>query len=134
MSIWADSKKIETLCRTTVKPVYNRQPWDPKKAAVWKRCLIKLIFKLVVVDSNWQLFTGGLCSQVVVNLGLTVYRTSIGRYPYPFVHPCGLEKSFLICWSHLKLSENSRSVCWGNLNCKTLSSGPIGFWSWCNDV
>jgi hypothetical protein len=56
----------------TVKPVYNGHPWDLKKVAVWKRCLIKLRFKLAVLVSNWPLLTGGRYSQVVVNSGLTV--------------------------------------------------------------
>jgi hypothetical protein len=56
-----------------VKPVYSGRPWDLKKAAVWQRCLIKLRFRLVVDDSNWPLFTGGCCSQVIVKSGLTVH-------------------------------------------------------------
>ncbi len=56
----------------TVIPVYNNHPWYLKKAAVWHRCLIKLRFRLVVDDSNWPLWTGGRCSQVVVKSGLTV--------------------------------------------------------------
>jgi hypothetical protein len=60
-----------------VKPVYNDHPWDLKKVAVGQRCLIKLIFRLAVDDSNWPLSTGGPCSQVVVKSGLTVlgYKT-----------------------------------------------------------
>ncbi len=56
----------------TVKPVYNGHPLDQKKAAVWQRCLIKLRFRLAVDYSNWLLLTGGRCSQMVVNSGLTV--------------------------------------------------------------
>ncbi len=48
-------------------------PWDLKKVAAWKRCLIKLRFKLAVNVSNWPLLTGSRYSQVAVNSGLTVY-------------------------------------------------------------
>jgi hypothetical protein len=58
----------------TVKPVYNGHPWDLKKVAVWKRCLIKLIFNMVVNVLNWPLLTGGCYSQVVVNSGLTLHQ------------------------------------------------------------
>ncbi len=57
----------------TVKPVNNGHPWDLEKVAVWKRCLIKLRFRLVVDDSNWPLLTGGRYSEVVIRTGLTVY-------------------------------------------------------------
>jgi hypothetical protein len=52
--------------------VYNGHPWDMKKAAVRKRCLIKLRFRLVVDDSNWLLLTGGCYTEVVVKAGLAV--------------------------------------------------------------
>jgi len=39
----------------TFKPVYNGHSWDLKKVAVWKMCLIKLIFRQVVDELNWPL-------------------------------------------------------------------------------
>jgi hypothetical protein len=52
--------------------VYSSHPWDMKKAAVRKRCLIKLRFRLVVDKSNWLLLTGGCYTEVVVKAGLAV--------------------------------------------------------------
>jgi hypothetical protein len=59
--------------------VYNGHPWDLKKVAVLKRCLIKLRFKLAFLVSNWPLLTGGRYSQVVVNSGLTVYIKEVSK-------------------------------------------------------
>ncbi len=56
----------------TAKPEYNGHPWDLKKVAVWKRCLIKVIIRLVVDESKRPLLTGGHYSQVFVKSGLTV--------------------------------------------------------------
>ncbi len=60
-------------CKTfSVKPVYNGHPWNLKKVAVWKRCLIKLRFRLVINEINWPLLTGGRYSKVVIKSGVTV--------------------------------------------------------------
>ncbi len=50
----------------------QRPPLGPEKVSVWKRCLIKLRFRLVIDETNWLLFTGGRYSQVVIKSGLTV--------------------------------------------------------------
>ncbi len=70
-----------------VKPVYNGHPWDLKKVAAWKRCVIKLRFRLVVNETNWPLLTGGRYSQVVIKSGLTVlpFVLSLGPRFYFFV-------------------------------------------------
>jgi hypothetical protein len=65
-------QNFKILIVSTVKPVYNGRPSNLKKVAVWQRCLIKLRLRLVVDNSNWPLLTGGRCSQVVVQSGLTV--------------------------------------------------------------
>jgi hypothetical protein len=62
---------------STVKPVYNGNPWDLKKVAVLKRLLIKLKFRLVVDDSNWPLLTGDRYSEVVVKTGLTIIESCL---------------------------------------------------------
>ncbi len=63
---------IELCKEGKVKPLNNGHPWDLRKVAVGKRCLIKLRFYLAVGVYNWPLLTGGRYSQVVVNSGLTV--------------------------------------------------------------
>jgi hypothetical protein len=68
-----DIFEVSIHFRHTVKPVNNGHPWDLKKVAVWKRCLIKLRFILVVNETNLPLLTGGRYSQVVVKSGLTVF-------------------------------------------------------------
>ena len=69
------------IFQSTVKPVYKNHPWDPKKVAVvhrWSFCRgfsIKIgikISKLAQPDLVWPLLTGGCCSEVAVNTGLTV--------------------------------------------------------------
>ena len=52
--------------------MYKDGHWDLKKVDVWKRCLIKVRFKLVIDESNQSLLTSGRCSEVVVMAGLTV--------------------------------------------------------------
>ncbi len=65
--IWIQKSNHYCKYSTTV---YNGHPRDLEKVAVWKRCLIKLRFKLVVDVSNWPLLTGGRYSQVVGKSGL----------------------------------------------------------------
>ena len=75
----------------------NGHPWELKKASVWQRFLIKLRFRLAVDNSNWPLLTGGCCSQVVVNSGLTVY--TLESFPLTklnshFYNICHLNQSY----------------------------------------
>jgi hypothetical protein len=46
--------------------VYKNHPWEMKKVATCKRSLIKVIFRLVVVELNWPLLTVGNCAEVVI--------------------------------------------------------------------
>ena len=76
--------------KDTVKPVYNGHPWDPQKAAVVYRggrysevSPIKLQLVWDVWGSGWPLLTGGRCSEVAVNTGLTVP----GRLLYIILSP-----------------------------------------------
>jgi hypothetical protein len=69
-----ESQKIPNNCHfgKNSQTCVQRPPLGHKKVAIWKRCLVKLIFRLVIDDSNWLLLTGGRYSQVVVKLDLTV--------------------------------------------------------------
>ncbi len=64
--LWIES--LEIWNENTVKPMYNGHPWDPKKASVWKRGMIKVRFRLFIDESNQPLSTGGRCSDVVVKV------------------------------------------------------------------
>jgi hypothetical protein len=63
----------------TVKPVYKGHPWDPQKAAVaqslrhsWSLFTVYYYKILENRGPSWPLQTGGRCSEVAVNTGLTV--------------------------------------------------------------
>ena len=65
---------------STVKPVYNGHTWDPKKVAVVQRLRHKwslfTVYQYKIFKhwgSSWPLQTGGRCSEVAVNTGLTVH-------------------------------------------------------------
>ena len=71
--------KAPFMC--TVKPVYNGHPWDPQKAAVvWRWQLFRgssyktRVLMWDIWGSGWPLLTGGRCSEVAVNTGLTVQK------------------------------------------------------------
>jgi hypothetical protein len=56
----------------TVKPVYNRHPWDPKILTVVEAFQSKLLLYLIWPGLGWPLLACGRCSEVAVNTGLTV--------------------------------------------------------------
>ncbi len=58
----------------TVKTVYNNHPWDLKKVAVGKRCLIKLGFRLAVDESNRPLLRGGRYDRFDCTVKLDYYK------------------------------------------------------------
>ncbi len=78
----SDWKKL-FFSASAVKPVYNGHTWDLKKVSVWKRCLTKLRFRLVIDETNWPLFTGGYYSQVVVKSGFTLLTFAKFAYKWP---------------------------------------------------
>ncbi len=94
-SQWKMKKKMYSKNKNlfSVKPVFNNQPWDLEKVAVWKRCLKKVRLILAVNDKNWPLLTGGRCSVVVLKEGLTV----------------------MVCWIVSNLSFNSLCELLANL-------------------
>ncbi len=62
----------------TVKLEYY-DPWDPQTVVVIQKVVVGQIFIHIswVGDSGWLLLTGGCCSEVVVNTGLTVLKITL---------------------------------------------------------
>ncbi len=72
------TKFVTSKFPCTVKPVYNGQPWDSKNCPLFEsgRYTGADHEKLLYTWAGWglgrSLLTGGRCSEVAVNTGLTV--------------------------------------------------------------